>query len=184
MKWVWTIPSLTLFREFMVWTDKNLIPNENITNPNVYLTITSIFICFFNYSSICLFTYYCSIQLLIFYWLFTSFSDFIILDSLDVFTYIHNNDNSPILFMYIFLFLKKLYGTFLWMRFICIKATEPLEGNNLFFTTEFPGIPGTHFIDLISGFIHSLFSNVVLDFFILFYIIFLTTYIIMILIKL
>ena len=42
----------------------------------------------------------------------------------------------------------KLYGTFLWMGFNCIKATEPLRGDRLIFTTQFAGFPGTHLIDL------------------------------------
>ena len=25
----------------------------------------------------------------------------------------------------------------------CLKATEPLQGHSLFFTTKFPGAPGT-----------------------------------------
>ena len=42
----------------------------------------------------------------------------------------------------------KLYGPFLWMGFKCPKATEPLPGGSLFFTTKFPEIPRTHLIDL------------------------------------
>ena len=34
------------------------------------------------------------------------------------------------------------------MGFNCLKATEPLRGGSLLFTTEFPEIPGTHLIDL------------------------------------
>ena len=34
------------------------------------------------------------------------------------------------------------------MGFNCLKATEPLRRGSLFFTTKFPEIPGTHFIDL------------------------------------
>ena len=34
------------------------------------------------------------------------------------------------------------------MGFNCFKATEPLGGDSLLFTTEFPGINGTHLIDL------------------------------------
>ena len=45
-------------------------------------------------------------------------------------------------------FKKKLYGPFLWIGFCCLKATEPLRGGSLLFTTKFPEIPGTHFIDL------------------------------------
>ena len=47
------------------------------------------------------------------------------------------------------LFLKKkLYGPFLWMGFKCLKATEPLRGDNLLFTTRCLGGPSTHLIDL------------------------------------
>ena len=42
----------------------------------------------------------------------------------------------------------KLYDPFLWMGFNCLKATEPLRGDSLLFTTKFPAIPGTHLIDL------------------------------------
>ena len=42
---------------------------------------------------------------------------------------------------------KKLhYGPFLWGS--TASRLEPLRGGNLLFTTKFPGIPGTHFIDL------------------------------------
>ena len=34
------------------------------------------------------------------------------------------------------------------MGFNCLKATEPLVGGGLHFTTKFPEIPGTHLIDL------------------------------------
>ena len=30
----------------------------------------------------------------------------------------------------------------------CLKAIEPLRGGSLLFTTKFPEISGTHFIDL------------------------------------
>ena len=30
----------------------------------------------------------------------------------------------------------------------CLKATEPLRGDSLLFTTQSPGFPGTHLIDL------------------------------------
>ena len=43
---------------------------------------------------------------------------------------------------------KRIYGLFLWMRLNCLKATEPLGGGSLFFTTKLPEIPGTHFIKL------------------------------------
>ena len=38
----------------------------------------------------------------------------------------------------------KLYGPFLRMGFKCVKATEPLQGDSLLFTTKFPEIPRTH----------------------------------------
>ena len=34
------------------------------------------------------------------------------------------------------------------MRFNCFKATEPLRGGSLLFTTKFPEITGTHLINL------------------------------------
>ena len=34
------------------------------------------------------------------------------------------------------------------MVFNWLKATEPLQGSSLLFTTKFPDIPGTHLIDL------------------------------------
>ena len=43
---------------------------------------------------------------------------------------------------------KKLYDPFLWMGFNCLKATTPLQGGSLLFTTKFPEISGTHLIDL------------------------------------
>ena len=45
-------------------------------------------------------------------------------------------------------FLKKLYGPFLWMGFNYFKATEPLQGGSLLFTTKFQEIPSTHLISL------------------------------------
>ena len=45
------------------------------------------------------------------------------------------------------LFLKKKYGPFLWMGFICLNVAEPLLGDSLFFTTKSPEIPGTNLID-------------------------------------
>ena len=35
---------------------------------------------------------------------------------------------------------------FLWMGFNCFKATQPLQGGSLLFTTKFPESPGTHLI--------------------------------------
>ena len=46
------------------------------------------------------------------------------------------------------IFTFKLYGPFLWMTFNCLKATGPLRGDSLLFTTKSPGVPGTHLIDL------------------------------------
>ena len=44
-------------------------------------------------------------------------------------------------FIYCYFFLKKkLYGPFLWMGFNCLKATEPLRGGTLLFTTKLPSI--------------------------------------------
>ena len=37
---------------------------------------------------------------------------------------------------------------FLRMGFNCLKATEPLQGDSLYFTTKSPGVPSTHFIVL------------------------------------
>ena len=34
------------------------------------------------------------------------------------------------------------------MGFNCLKAIEPLRGGSLLFTTKFPEIPATYFIDL------------------------------------
>ena len=41
---------------------------------------------------------------------------------------------------------RLLYGPILWMGFNCIKATEPLRGGSLLFTTKFPEIRRTHLI--------------------------------------
>ena len=35
------------------------------------------------------------------------------------------------------------------MGFNCLKAAEALQGGSLPFTTKFPEIPSTHFIDLV-----------------------------------
>ena len=45
-------------------------------------------------------------------------------------------------------FRKENYGPFLWMGFNCLKATEPLRGYSLLFTTQSPEVPGTHLSDL------------------------------------
>ena len=42
---------------------------------------------------------------------------------------------------------KKLYGAFLWMGSTASRL-EPLRGGSLLFTTKYPEVPGTHFIDL------------------------------------
>ena len=36
--------------------------------------------------------------------------------------------------------IKKLCGPFLWMGFNCLKASEPLRGGSLLFTTKSPSI--------------------------------------------
>ena len=36
---------------------------------------------------------------------------------------------------------------FLWMGFNCLKATQPLQEDTLLFTTQSPGVPGTHLIE-------------------------------------
>ena len=43
---------------------------------------------------------------------------------------------------------NKLHDPFLWMGFNCLKATDPLRGGSLLFTTKFPEIPRTHLINL------------------------------------
>ena len=42
----------------------------------------------------------------------------------------------------------QLYGPFLSMGFNSLMATEPLQKDSLLFTTQFPGFPGTHLINL------------------------------------
>ena len=42
----------------------------------------------------------------------------------------------------------KLNGPFSWMGFNCVIATEPLQGDNLLFTTMTLGVHSTQFIDL------------------------------------
>ena len=39
-------------------------------------------------------------------------------------------------------------GPLLWIGFNCLKATEPLWGGSLLFTSKFPEISGTHLINL------------------------------------
>ena len=41
----------------------------------------------------------------------------------------------------------KLYSSFLWMEFNCLKATESLKGDSLLITTQSPGVPGNHLIN-------------------------------------
>ena len=43
---------------------------------------------------------------------------------------------------------KRLYHPFLYIGSNCLEATEPLLEDRLLLTTKFPGLPGTHFIDL------------------------------------
>ena len=43
---------------------------------------------------------------------------------------------------------ERHYGPFLWMGFNSLKATEPLRQDSLLFTTQSPGVPGTHLIDI------------------------------------
>ena len=38
---------------------------------------------------------------------------------------------------------KKLYGSFYWFKSNCLKATQPLLGDSLLFTTKSPGVPDT-----------------------------------------
>ena len=40
----------------------------------------------------------------------------------------------------------KLYGPILWMGPNCLKDAKPLRGDSLLFTTQFPGVPGTHLL--------------------------------------
>ena len=35
---------------------------------------------------------------------------------------------------------QKIYGPLLWMEFHCLKATDPVWGGSLLFTTESPGV--------------------------------------------
>ena len=51
-------------------------------------------------------------------------------------------------FVFFFLFLCFFnYGYFLWIGFNCHKARDPLREGSLLFTTTFPEISGTHFIN-------------------------------------
>ena len=44
--------------------------------------------------------------------------------------------------------IKKNYGSFLWMRLKCFKATAPLRGESLLFITESLGVSGPHLFDV------------------------------------
>ena len=46
------------------------------------------------------------------------------------------------------LLLKKTVQLILMDGFNCLKATEPLRGDNLLFTNRPPGLPGTYLINL------------------------------------
>ena len=41
----------------------------------------------------------------------------------------------------------KLYGPYLWMGLNCLKATQPLQGDSLLFSTQSPRVPGTNLIN-------------------------------------
>ena len=41
----------------------------------------------------------------------------------------------------------KLYGPFLWMGFNSVKATVPMQGDSLYFTTKDSGGSGTYLIN-------------------------------------
>ena len=42
---------------------------------------------------------------------------------------------------------KKNYDSFLWIGFICLKATKPLRRDFLLFTAKYPEGPATHLLD-------------------------------------
>ena len=42
---------------------------------------------------------------------------------------------------------KKNYSPFLLFGFNCLKSTEPLEGDSLFFSIKCPGVSGNYLID-------------------------------------
>ena len=42
----------------------------------------------------------------------------------------------------------KLYGSFLWIGFSDLKATEPVRGYSLLFTAQSLGVPGTYLLNL------------------------------------
>ena len=41
----------------------------------------------------------------------------------------------------------KLYRSFLWMKFNCHEATEPLQGDSLLSTIQSLAVPGNHLIN-------------------------------------
>ena len=41
----------------------------------------------------------------------------------------------------------KLYSSLLWIEFKYLRATEPLQGDSLLFTTRSPGAPGNRLIN-------------------------------------
>ena len=47
----------------------------------------------------------------------------------------------------IYMKILKLYASFLWMGFNCLKAIELLRGGSLLFTTQSLGVSGTHLIN-------------------------------------
>ena len=44
--------------------------------------------------------------------------------------------------------IKTLYGPFLCMGFSFLRDTEPLQGDCTLFIFKYPGVSGTHFINL------------------------------------
>ena len=66
--------------------------------------------------------------------------EFILSEVVDLYPILRSTSAKP--------FLKTLWFIFLWMGFNCLKATKPLRGGSLLFTTKFPEIPGTHMIAL------------------------------------
>ena len=56
-------------------------------------------------------------------------------------------DHITICIFSLFQLVLHLLGPFLWMEFNCLKATEPLQGDSLLFTAQFPIFPSTHLID-------------------------------------
>ena len=50
---------------------------------------------------------------------------------------IHSSEKA---LFHVLILKKKLYDPFLWMGFNCLKATEPLRGGTLVFTTKLTSI--------------------------------------------